>query len=352
MQKVYNKAKIRYTETGDDEMKQKILALLTSQRGQYISGEAMSEGLSVSRTAVWKAIDALRADGYEIEAAPRRGYRLAGGPDLLTEGTILPWLKTDSQRERLICLDSVDSTNSYAKRLAQAGHEGGAIIAADEQTGGRGRLGRSFQSPKGCGIYLTMLYRPQVEPMRALDFTAYTAVAVCSGIEDACGVRPGIKWTNDIVLNGRKLCGILTEMAVESESRLLQYLITGIGTNANHRPEDFSEDVRLIAASLAMELGRPVDRGRLCGSLICALDEMYDAWLTGARPDDEYHTRYRRDCLTLGRTVRLLRGDTSQEAFAEDLDDEFGLIVRYPDGRRETVTSGEVSVRGLWGYVD
>ena len=329
-------------------MKQKVLSLLTEQLGEYISGESISSQLGVSRTAVWKAIDALRADGCLIEAAPRRGYRLAAAADLLTEGTIRPWLADDTKK--LICLDTVDSTNNYAKQLAQSGAPGGTAIAADEQTGGRGRLGRSFQSPKGRGIYLTMLYRPAAEPMQAMNFTAYTAVAVCDAIEAACGIRPGIKWTNDIVLNGRKLCGILTEMAIESESRLLQYLITGIGTNANHTPQDFDDTVRPIATSLAIELGRPVDRGRLCAELINKLDDMYTVWLAGG--DNSYYDRYRADCLTLNRPVRLLRGDRTEEAFAEDIDRDFGLIVRKPDGTRETVTAGEVSVRGLFGYID
>lgn len=327
-------------------MKQQVLALLTARRDEYISGEAMSETLGVSRAAVWKAISVLREDGYVIEAAPRRGYRLTAGPDRLTAGTILPHLR-DPSPDRLICLDSVDSTNNYAKTFAMRGGAGGTYIVADEQTGGRGRLGRSFLSPKGRGIYLTALYRPDIPPMQAVNLTAHAAVAVCDGIEAACGVRPGIKWTNDIVLGGRKLCGILTEMSVEGETGALQYIIVGIGINANHAPEDFPPDIRDIATSLAMELDRPVPRGQLCACIINALEDMYGAWLTGG---GDYRQRYRQSCLTLGRPVRLLRGNCTEEAFAEDIDSDFGLIVRHPDGQRETVSSGEVSVRGLCGY--
>ena len=331
-------------------MKETILAMLTESGGRYISGEAMSEALGVSRAAVWKAIGALRADGCAIEAAPRRGYRLAAAPDRLTEGTILPRLPAD-RAGRLVCLDSVDSTNNYAKALAMdgAGFTGGTAVTAEEQTGGRGRLGRSFQSPRGKGVYLTMLWKPNVSPVRAVNLTAYAAVAVCDGIETAVGVRPSIKWTNDIVLGGKKLGGILTEMAVEGESGALQYLICGVGINANHTPEDFSDDVRPIATSLAQELGRPVERGRLCACMIEAMDRMYADWLTGA---GGYWERYRNGCVTLGKPVRLLRGDRAEEAFAEALSPDFGLIVRHPDGTRETVTAGEVSVRGLWGYSD
>lgn len=330
-------------------MKEAILALLTESGEGYVSGESMSRALGVSRAAVWKAIDALRADGCDIEAAPRRGYRLRGTADRLTAGTILPHLPPDRAGE-LICLESVDSTNNYAKALALAGSfSDGTAIAADEQTGGRGRLGRSFQSPKGRGVYLTMLWRPHIEPARALNLTACAAVAVCDGVEAACGVRPGIKWTNDIVLGGRKLCGILTEMSVEGESGALQYLVCGVGINANHAPEDFSDEVRPMAASLAQALGHPVDRGRLCGCVIAALDRMYAEWLAGA---GGWWERYRDGCVTLGKPVRLIRGGRTEEAFAEGLNESFGLIVRRPDGRRETVTTGEVSVRGLFGYND
>ena len=247
----------------------------------------------------------------------------------------------------LIFLETVDSTNNYAKALALAGDFiDGTAITADVQTGGRGRMGRSFQSPKGKGVYLTMLWKPDVPPTRAVNITACAAVAVCGGIEAAYGLRPGIKWTNDIVLGGRKLCGILTETAVDSRSGALQYLVCGVGINANAAPEDFSPEVRPIAGSLAEALGRPVDRGQLCACVIRAMDDMYAAWLAG----EDFTARYRKNCVTLGKQVRLLRGDKMEDAFAEDIDDDFGLIVRHPDGRRETVTTGEVSVRGMYGY--
>ena len=328
-------------------MKQRVLSLLAGAGGGYVSGEAMSAALGVSRAAVWKAAAALREEGYVIEAAPRRGYRLIAGPDRLTAGTILPWLKDPASGDRLICLDTVDSTNNYAKTLAMNGGADGAVVTADEQTGGRGRLGRSFCSPKGRGVYMTVLYRPPVPPARALDLTACAAVAVCEGVREAAGLLPGIKWTNDIVLEGRKLCGILTEMSLEGETGALEYVIIGIGVNANHRSEDFPPAVRALAVSLYQALGRPVDRGRLCACILNALDGIYAGWLSGG---GDHYRRYRENCLTLGKPVRLLRGDRTEEAFAEDIDDSFGLIVRHPDGRRETVTSGEVSVRGLYGY--
>ncbi len=328
--------------------KQKVLSLLKEARGAYLSGERMSELLDISRAAVWKAIEGLRQEGYEIHSVTRRGYQLVASPNRLTEGEILPYLKSQYAKEHLICLEQVDSTNTYAKKLAMDGGADRTAIVANEQTGGRGRLGRSFQSPKDAGIYLTMLYRPDISPMEAVNLTAYVAVAVCEGIEAACGVRPGIKWTNDIVLGGKKLAGILTEMSVEGESGKLQSLVTGIGINVCQRKEDFPEELQEIATSLVIETGKTVSRGQLTGELINSLERMYNAWLRGG---GDYWERYRRNCLTIGREVRLLRRGGEEQAVAEDINQDFGLIVRHLDGRRETVTSGEVSVWGLCGYL-
>lgn len=328
--------------------KQKILAILQQNAGAFVSGEEISRTLGISRAAVSKAVGGLRQEGYEITAVTNRGYCLCSAPDSLTEGEILPWLNVRHVGSHLEVFSSIDSTNNYLKR--EAAHlPAGTVAVANEQTGGRGRRGRTFQSPRDVGVYLSALLRPELAPGKALNLTAYVAVAVCEGIEAATGLSPQIKWTNDIVLEGRKLCGILTEMAVEGESGLLQYIITGIGINVNQRLEDFPEDIRDMAGSLAMLKGEQVRRGRLAAEVINALDRMYAAWLSGG---GDYLERYRRRCLTLGKDVQLLHADgTVETAFAEDIDSEFALIVRMPDGSRRTVTSGEVSVRGLYGYL-
>ena len=327
--------------------KEQVLTLLRSAGDGYLSGEKMSEILGVSRTAVWKDIEGLRQEGYQIESQTRRGYRLVSAPNRLSRGEILPWLHSERTKENLIVLDTVDSTNTYAKQLGMKNGADGTAVAANEQTGGRGRLGRSFLSPKDTGIYLSVLYRPDIPPMDAVNLTSYVAVAVCDGIEAACGVRPGIKWTNDIVLGSRKLAGILTEMSVEGETGTLQYIVTGIGLNVLQREEDFPPELRSAATSLLIELGRPVSRGRLTAEVLNALDVMHHCWLNGG---GDYLQQYRKDCLTVGKEVRVIRPGGERRAFAEGIDDDFGLIVRYPDGARETVTSGEVSVRGLEGY--
>ena len=248
----------------------------------------------------------------------------------------------------LLVLDCVDSTNTEAKRRAAQGAADGLVILSRCQTAGRGRAGRSFQSPKDRGLYLTALLRPKLPPEAVVSFTAWTAVAVCDGIQAACGVRPRIKWTNDLVLNGKKLCGILTELGLDRQTGALDWLAVGVGVNVNHAPEEFLPDVRPIATSLAQELGRPVDLDGLTVQIVRALDRMYAAF-----PHEKvrYLEQYRADCLTVGQPVRLITPASSQDAFAVGIDDQFRLLVEYPDGTSAALSTGEASVRGLYGYV-
>ncbi len=328
--------------------RESILSLLRENQGKYLSGEAMSRALGISRAAVWKAIAALRQEGYEIDSAPNRGYRLDAAPDRVREGELAGPLAGCRIGSELLCLDTIDSTNTECKRRAMAGAPEGLVIIADEQTGGRGRLGRSFQSPKGKGLYLTALLRPDLPPQDVADFTAWAAVAVCDGIEECCGLRPQIKWTNDIVLHGKKLVGILTELGLESETNALQYLVTGIGVNVNQTREDFDPELRDMATSLSQELGRPVRRAELAAAIVKALDRAY-----GGFPDNrqEYLDKYRADCITPGNQVQLISPVSRQEARALEVDDQFRLVVELPDGTRKALSAGEVSVRGMYGYV-
>ena len=224
------------------------------------------------------------------------------------------------------------------------------MVVANCQTAGRGRMDRSFQSPRDKGIYLTALLRPDLPVERLMPVTALAGVAVCRAVEQVCGVRPGLKWPNDPVLGNRKLCGILTELSVEAETGRLQYLVLGIGINVLHTAEDFSPDVAAMATSLAMELGRPVFRPALTAALIGELDGLYAALKTGGLA--EYLAEYRGDCVNLGKTVQLLSPAGRETVTAVDIDPEFGLVVRCPDGTEKTVRSGEVSIRGMYGYVE
>lgn len=249
---------------------------------------------------------------------------------------------------RLLCLDSVDSTNTEAKRRAAQGAAEGLVVLSRHQSAGRGRAGRSFHSPDRLGLYLSALLRPPLSVREVVHFTAWTAVAVCDGIQAACGLRPQIKWTNDLVLGGKKLCGILTELGLYQKTGALDYLVAGIGINVNHSPTDFPGDIRSIATSLSMELGHPVDHISLAAQVILALDRMYARF-----PGDKsaYLEQYRADCLTVGKPVRLITPVSSRDAVALGIDEEFRLLVEYPDGTTEAVSTGEVSVRGMFGYV-
>ena len=199
-------------------------------------------------------------------------------------------------------------------------------------------------------MYLSALLRPQLAPESVLPLTALGAVAACDAVERTCGVRPQIKWTNDLVLNGKKLSGTLTELSLEGESGALQYAVIGIGVNCNNTLEDFPPELRDVATSLYLETGKRVQRAALAAALIEELDKLYAALQSGDTAS--YLTSYRRDCLTLGREVQLLWQNVKEKVTALDVDDQFGLVVRRADGTVETIRTGEVSVRGLYGYVE
>ena len=326
-------------------VRDKVFEALSRRPGEFLSGEALSRELGLSRAAVWKAVDALRREGYTIEARTGAGYALLASPDAVTERELRRFLPAGAGP--LCCLETVDSTNSHLKRLALEGAPHGAAVTAEEQTGGRGRMGRSFQSPRGMGIYLSVLLRPALGPEALLPAAALAAEAVCGAVEAVCGVRPGVKWSNDVVLNGRKLCGILTEAALEGETGRVQSLVIGAGLNVHQRPEDFSPEVAATATSLDRELGRRVPRAPLAAAMyraLLALGEKLGGDLSAEL------AAYRRDCLNLGREARLLWRDRQERVTVLDVDDQFGLVVRRSDGTVETVRSGEVSVRGLYGY--
>ncbi|MCI2106172.1 MAG: biotin--[acetyl-CoA-carboxylase] ligase [Intestinimonas sp.] len=326
---------------------EKVLALLKAGPEAYHSGQSMSRALGVSRAAVWKAVECLRNEGYWIDSVPNRGYCLKAEPDLLRAGALSNELEGCRVGGTLVCLPTVDSTNNELKRRAAEAPDGLAVLA-DEQTGGRGRRGKSFQSPRGQGIYLSVLLRPDCPLAELSALTAWIAVAVCEGIREACGAEAEIKWTNDVLLGGKKLCGILTELEIEAESGLLRHVIAGIGVNVGQTAEDFGPELSPVATSLALAMGHTVRRTELAACLLRALDRMYAAFPT---EKERYLAEYRRRCVTTGRNVLLLRGDARRPAFAEAVEDDFSLRVLFPDGHRESITAGEVSVRGQMGYI-
>lgn len=243
-------------------------------------------------------------------------------------------------------LPSCPSTNDVLKAMAEAGAREGTVLLAGEQTRGRGRLGRSFTSAAGKGVYLSALLRPDLPPEALLPLTGFVAEAMVRAIRRVTGAEPGIKWVNDLILHGRKLCGILTESAFSAGGRL-KYVVVGVGLNVNYDGADFPPELRSLAGSLKTELGETFPLPNLAAAMIEALDALYDALLRGDTAP--YLADYRRHCLTLGRDVLLLENGVSTPARALDVDGELGLLVRYPDGREALIRSGEASVRGLDG---
>ena len=324
-----------------------VLELLEQADG-FLSGEEMAQQMGISRAAVWKQVGRLRMQGYEIQAVTNVGYRLTAQPVILSGERVLSLLADHPWRDRIHVLETVDSTNDLAKREAVAGAPHGSVWVADEQTGGRGRQGRSFISPKGKGVYLTVLLRPDCAPSRVSHATAMAAVAACNAIEETCGVRPGIKWTNDLILGEKKCTGILSEMAAEWGSGTLEYLIIGIGLNCGQREADFPEELREKATSIGAYLGESVDREKLAA---CLIRQLYRLSRDLQTRRQEWISQYARDCITVGREVRVIRTGGVRRGFATGIDENGGLIVRYDSGETGVVFTGEVSVRGENGYL-
>ncbi len=253
-----------------------------------------------------------------------------------------PW------QDSLLWFDSIDSTNTQAKLLAAQGAPHGTILIADHQTGGRGRLGRSFHSPAGTGVYMSLILRPNCAPAELMHLTCAAAVAACEAIDAACGIRTTIKWTNDLVYGRRKLAGILTELGL-SPKGTVDYAVIGIGINCCQTEADFPPELREMAGSLHSVTGQTIDRAQVTAALPDALYRMDQTLLTDRSGIME---RYRNNCVTIGQEISLVKADGSvRHGTALDVDEAGGLIVAFADGRSETVTSGEVSVRGMYGYV-
>lgn len=253
-----------------------------------------------------------------------------------------PW------QDSVLWFDSINSTNTRAKELAAQGAPHGTVLIADQQTGGRGRRGRSFHSPAGTGIYMSVILRPNCPPSQLMHLTCAAAVAMCDAIADSAGIRPGIKWTNDLVCAHRKIAGILTELGLSPQG-IVDYAVIGVGVNCCQQESDFPEEIRTIAGSLSGVTGRRIDRARITAAMIDAFYQMSETLLTGKQAT---MAQYRRDCITLGKEVSIVKADGSvRHGTALDIDEDGALIVRFSTGHTETVNSGEVSVRGMYGYL-
>lgn len=246
----------------------------------------------------------------------------------------------------LYYFNTIDSTNTRAKEMAAQGAPHGTVLIADSQTGGRGRMGRSFHSPAGRGIYLSMLLRPKCLAKELMHLTCAAAVAAADGIQAATGLRPGIKWTNDLVIGKKKLGGILTELSLDGSGNV-EYAVVGIGINCNQNTDDFPEEIKQIATSLQLATGKTINRAAVIAQILVALQNMSESLQDPAATLD----RYRTDCITLGQEISLVRGGEVRHGKALDVDNQGALVVEFADGSKQTVQSGEVSIRGMYGYV-
>ena len=320
--------------------KEKLLALLEDSKGTFFSGEEIARTLQVSRAAVWKAVSALREDGYTIDAATNKGYRLSPDSDILSPQGIRRFLKPEYRDLDLTVLPTAPSTNALVREKANQGCPEGCIIIACEQTAGRGRYGRQFFSPVDSGVYLSLLLRPTAySPQQATCLTAAAAAAMCQAIEAVTGQQPGIKWVNDIFLRGKKVCGILTEAAVGLETGALDYMVLGAGVNLYPPAEGFPEEIQPIAGSV-LERSCPEAKNRLVGEFLNRFWDFY------ARPECRaYLEDYRARSLAIGRNVTVLSAGKAVSAYAYGIDDDFRLLVRYENGDTEALSYGEIRIQ-------
>ena len=346
-------------------MKNEILSALKYSANDFISGELLSEKFGVSRAAIWKTIKQLRQDGYYIESKSNAGYKLCSSPDKLYEQEVMPLIPLNSENQpgivqKYIHLDAVDSTNNYAKQLTKYAFSNGTIVVAETQTGGKGRLGKTWTSPYGKSLYLSFLLTPSIQFENAVMLTLLAACSTVRAIESVCPeISAMIKWPNDIVVNGKKVCGILAEMSGEVEQ--LSHVIIGIGINVNWEQQDFPDELHDSATSLSLAAEKMIDRKALTASLIHHFNMDYQSYLSAFSFDTSFDHQehssfdlldfYRLHCVNLGKKLTIHKNGAVINAEGIDISPKGHLVIQTEDGHIENVLSGEVSVRGVNGYI-
>mgnify|MGYP004494348305 FL=1 len=319
-------------------LKDRVLAVLEENKGKSVSGSDIAASIGMTRSAVWKAIKSLREEGYSIYAVTNRGYCLLDESDILSEPGIRSYLKTERLGRHCDIFKTIDSTNTFAKSLAQLGGEHGSIIIAEQQTAGRGRMSRSYYSPGNMGIYMSVILRPKMSVEYCLMITSCAAVAVAEAIENVCGVKADIKWVNDIYINGKKLCGILTESAIDIEHGGLEYAILGIGLNVTN--DSFPKELENTATSLYLETGKIFSRNQLIAEILNRLEENL-----AAISDKSFLDEYRKRSILFGHRVAITKNEVTEYANCEGID-EYGRLVVTMEGTGECreLNSGDVKV--------
>lgn len=326
-------------------MKASILSALYETDG-YVSGQELCDRLSVSRTAIWKVINQLKEEGYVIESVPRKGYRILERPDCITAEEVKSRLRGRLAEWNIVYYEQIDSSNNEAKRMAEAGEQRTTLVLAGEQTGGKGRRGRTWVTPKDTAIAMSLLLRPSIRPEHASAVTLVMGLAIAKACREFCGLDARIKWPNDIVIDGRKICGILTEMS--SEVDYINYLVIGVGINANIA--SFPEELQQTASSLLLLTGKKVDRAGLiaaCMEQFASSYELFQQTQDVSLLQEEYNAML----VGIDDRVRVLEPGHEYVGISRGIDAKGDLLVEREDGVVQPVYAGEVSVRGIYGYV-
>lgn len=333
-------------------MKAEILKMLRETEG-YVSGQQISDKFGVSRTAVWKVIRQLQEEGYQVEAVRNRGYHIVDSPDVMTKEELDSLMKTKWAGQNILYYDVTDSTNLRIRQAGDKGAPHGTLAVADRQTAGRGRRGRAWESPPGGSIYMSILLRPEIAPSKAAMLTLVMACSAAEGIQEcikaeSCGQIPQIqiKWPNDLIINGKKMVGILTEMSAQID--YINHVTVGVGINVNIT--NFPEEISQTATSLCLECGHAVRRAPIIAAVMDRLEENYETFL---KTEDltGLMERYSSMLVNRGRDVRIIGEKETYTARALGITPTGELIVRREDGTEEEINAGEVSVRGVYGYV-
>lgn len=327
-------------------MKAEILTLLCKQE-DYISGQQLCEHLGVSRTAIWKVMKRLKEEGYEIDSVSNKGYRLISQPDVLTKEAILSKLQTKYMGQNLVCLKETTSTNTIAKQMAEEKAEEGTLVVANHQTVGKGRRGRVWSSPKNTGIFMTVILKPRIRPEFASMLTIVAAKVLNDVIREVSGLPCMIKWPNDIVVNGKKICGILTELSAEVD--YINYIVVGIGINVSMM--SFPEELKDKATSILLETGKNSNRAELVAKTMHCFERYYEEFIqtNTLQPLEE---EYNKVLINMNKEVKVLSGEESYTGIARGITDKGHLLVEKENHKVEEVYAGEVSVRGLYSYTD
>ncbi len=317
-------------------IKQQVLKALVKNMGKSVSGEQLSKELFCSRNAVWKAIKSLENDGYEIEATTNKGYCLKNENVTFSSVLVEKYLKTEC---KVIVLDDIDSTNNYLKKLAEDGEKENTVVIAKHQSGGKGRMGRSFFSPKS-GLYMSILLRPNFSAEKSLFITTATAVAVSDAIDSLSDKSSSIKWVNDVFIDSKKVCGILTEASIDFETSGLSYAVVGLGVNLYHPADGFPEDIKNIAGTVFDSEISGDEKAKFAAEIINGFFNIYNNF-----ENSDFMKRYKSKSFILGKKINVIKGDKKIPATAIDIDDEARLLVEYETGERESLFSGEVSIK-------